>query len=197
MAITVTQALQKTYMIHGKTLSADELDMWMLVLRSQNIPEHDAISALLKLLGESKFLPKPADVVEIAQGNTKAQQDYEAYRALELVRKAINPYSRPVFEDPRCSHLMAFFGGNVAMSNMQQDDLNSPATKAQARDFFKSLPKDVQAKKLDKMLDGNSYHFVTNSGELRPISQQEAERLTGETKTITTAQAVIQRIAKR
>jgi hypothetical protein len=195
MAITVTQALQKTYMIHGKTLSADELDMWMLVLRSQNIAEHDAISALLKLLGESKFLPKPADVVEIAQGNTKAQQDYEAYRALQVVIKAVNPYSRPVFEDPRCSHLMAFLGGNVAMANMQADDLSSSALRAQARDFFKSLPKDVKPKKLDKMLDGDNYHYIQNTGEMRPISKSEYQKLTGERETITTAQAIIKRIA--
>ena len=196
MAITVTQALQKTYMIHGKTLSADELDMWMLVLRSQNIAEHDAISALLKLLGESKFLPKPADVVEIAQGTTKAQQDHEAYRALDLVRKAMNPYSRPVFEDPRCSHLMAFLGGNLGMCAMTTDELSSSALRAQARDFFKSLPKDVKPKRLDKMLDGDNYHHVKNDGTVRKIGKAEYQMLTGERDTITTAQAIIKRIAR-
>jgi hypothetical protein len=179
----------------GKPCNEATITMWMLQMERNGVDENQAIDALLSFASESQFAATEADVIQRATGNTKAQQDYEAYRALQLVIKAVNPYSRPVFEDPRCSHLMTFLGGNVAMANMQADDLSSSALRAQARDFFKSLPKDVKPKKLDKMLDGDNYHYIQNTGEMRPISKSEYQKLTGERETITTAQAIIKRIA--
>jgi hypothetical protein len=119
---TFAESWATAYEMYGKTASPAVTAGAFSLLSEYSLDQVlEGIGAHLKDPKHGSFLPKPGDVVRHIQ----AADENEAMAALGVVKKMINPYLTPVFDDPRTAAGVAAMGGWKALGEMTTREWDS------------------------------------------------------------------------
>ncbi len=106
--------------LHGKKLSPGLTAIYMDIL--QNMKEETAAQILEYQIRQAKWFPKPADLMETANG-TLEEQAFRAWQILIDAIKKIGPYQSIYFEDQTISQIVEHFNGWLEVCNWTNAEL--------------------------------------------------------------------------
>lgn len=120
---TFTDALITNADIYGKTLSPKAISIYFGSLMGYEINVVlEAFSRHMQNPDSGQFMPKPADIVRMAQGSTQ-DNAYAAWSIVEQALRSIGSYTTVVFDDPLIHKTITELGGWIKLCHAQEKDL--------------------------------------------------------------------------
>jgi hypothetical protein len=109
--------------IHGKDLSAALLEAYWLILKSYSDSECE--TAFNRMMVESRFFPKPADIIESITKASPCVQDAAQDQVNVVMRQIrdLGSYRTPVFDDPITKSLMSSRWSWQSVCSMTESEL--------------------------------------------------------------------------
>lgn len=90
---------------------ARQLELWLDVLDAKNIDLQIAEMALKKVLTDSEFMPRPAQVVQVIEGTKTEQSEYAWAKVVQAAQHKGSPYYPVQFDDARIHEALHSLGG--------------------------------------------------------------------------------------
>jgi hypothetical protein len=104
----VEESLLGVAEVFAKTLTKTTMQVYLRIM--QKYKAEVAVMALQKSISVCKFFPKPAEIIEIVEGNMNDKASL-AWMVLMQALESEGGYRSVTFEDPRINSAILFFGG--------------------------------------------------------------------------------------
>lgn len=119
---TFAQMLNAIGDLYGKPQSEWSISLWWGALKNYDlVAVRDALNRHVQNPDTGQFMPKPADVVKMAQGSTM-DSALAAWAKLDRALRTVGTHRSVVFDDALLHRVVAEMGGWIALGEKTEDE---------------------------------------------------------------------------
>jgi len=117
------ELLADVYSFYEKTFTKFAMGVWWQAMKPFDFDAvRHALSKHSTTPGQGKYLPKPADIIEIIEGS-REDRSLVAWTKVEKAIRTVGPYSSVVFDDPNIHIVIVELGGWINLCKVDNKEL--------------------------------------------------------------------------
>lgn len=162
-------ALEAAYELYGKKPSDAAAKLYFETLSRYELKDVlRGLSAHVQNPDNGQYLPKPADIIRVLDGDTQTA-GLKAWSKVVSAIRSVGPYQDVVFDDPAIHAIISDMGGWVQINQITEDELPFKSNEFVKR--YKGALSGINEIEYPKLLTGisNAYNSVEGHGTSRPV----------------------------